>query len=476
MNIRIDILINRQRAQNPITSIMQTVNTLVELCCRLRKETEGKTTEEAFNILQSLVGEHVRVRTEIVRDDTEDTADVNAAPGKFSYLNGVDVHRVLLTADRLKADFTRELVRSCNGVVLEYPGWNVLAVPSPMFKPDFRVADVASNMDSYRVYKINDGTTVTLYYYNDTWCISSTNGFDVSGYKWMGSSTYMEALTSAAKLYPGFCFGGLNESYAYTVGFRHNDFHPLLSDPASMWLIQTCDVSALNSENPKLVMVNVDIGLPQQTAVKATGVGFFKHLQETNANALGRYLSSVRGSNANPDIHYGYVLRSDSLTGALSANSNIILESDLLKKIRNLMYNLPKNKFAGATPITSANRLEYTILRAYLSCNDRFTFIGLFPQFQKQYDSYNNSFNKLSSRILGALRNRNVRENIANPRDKDVSVRRIDTLAFALVKHIEDCGKINGFDSQATNIVLDFIMNKKYLDLYYACWFSESKQ
>jgi hypothetical protein len=96
-----------------------------------------------------------------------------------------------LTSNRLKADFDRELTRACNGVVFEYPSWRVLSVPTPMFNPRFRATDVSENMNSYSIYKIKDGTTVTMYYYNDQWCLSSTNGFDVSGYQWMGPSTYM---------------------------------------------------------------------------------------------------------------------------------------------------------------------------------------------------------------------------------------------------------------------------------------------
>lgn len=449
-------------------------NNLVELQAQLIELTRGKTAEDAFNTLQDLVGEDIRVRCEIVDSNGEDKTS-DGKRGRFAHLNDLKVARVLLTSNRLKSDFGRQLVRECNGVVLEYPSWNVLSVPAMMFNPRFRITDVINNMDSYSIYEIKDGTTVTLYYYNSKWCLSSTNGFDVSDYQWMGASTYIQALQSVAKLYPDFSFDKLDTKYAYTVGFRHSEFHPLLSDPAKLWLIQACNLTELNT-NSVMVPENVNIGIPAQTATVVPGTkgrALFKHMQDRNTNAMGRYLNSIRDVSSVPDIHYGYVLRSNSLTGATCANSNIILESDLLKQIRFLMYNLPKRKFSEAVPVTAANRLEYTILRAYLSCSTKYVFLNLFPQFGEQYRKYDILFTKLSNRIIAALRNRNTRESItATKTPKDAMNARIDKLAFALVKHIEDCSRINAMDAQGPNIVLDFIMDRKHLDLYYTCLFA----
>jgi hypothetical protein len=154
--------------------------------------------------------------------------------------------------------------------------------------------------------------------------------------------------------------------------------------------------------------------------------------------------------------------------------SNVMLESEMLKKVRNLMYNLPKATYAEAVPVTATNRLKYTILRAYLSCPNKYDFLNLFPQFSEQYRTYDTLFSKLSNRIISALRNRNTRNTITDSAVKnsrnDMNVR-IDKLAFSLVKHIEDCGRINAMDPQGPNIVLDFMMDKKHLDLYYTYLF-----
>jgi len=451
---------------------------LIDLCTQLRSVTKDMSNEDAFNTLQELVGSDIRIRYEVI-GKTEVNEVSEGVKERFSHLNGLNISRVLLTSNRLKSDFTRELVRSCNGVVLEYPSWKVLSVPAPMFNPKFRTNDIINNMESYTVYEIKDGTTVTLYWHDGKWRLSSTNGFDVSDYEWMGPSTYMQALTHVSKLYPDFSLDKLNPDFAYTVGFRHNEFHPLLSDKEKMWLIQSCNLKALNAEVPVFeTSASTNIGIPLQTSAVFTGIKgrqLFKYLQDKNTSAMSKYMSTLRESQ--PDIHYGYVLRSDSLTGSLSANSNIILESELLKQIRFLMYNLPKRRYNGAVPVTATNRLEYTILRAYLSCSTKYNFLNLFPQFNDHYRNYDVLFNKLTTRIISALRSRNARNAVIDsvrtdkPGKNNMNLR-IDRLAYALVKHIEECGRINAMDQQGPNIVLDFIMDKKHLDLYYTCLFT----
>lgn len=469
------------------------VNNLAELLISLRTNTINKTTEEAFDMLQSLIGNDIRIRYEVIKtskDSSETKENYSSAQGgRFSHLNGLTIARVLLTSTRTRSNFSRELVRTCNGVVLEYPAWKVLSVPSPMFNPSFRIADITNAISDYSIYEIKDGTTVTLYWYNDPsgtnsrWCMSSTNGFDVSNYQWMGPSTYHTALTDVAKQYPDFRVEQLDHNKSYTIGFRHNDFHPLINDPAKMWLIQTCDLSLLNGDKPELCIdVSASIGLPLQTQAtlpSLTGQKLMRWIQNKNESSLNKYLASARDNNrANLDIHYGYVLRSNTLADGLRANSNIILESELLKQVRFHMYNLPKRR-QETVSITADNRLEYTVLRAFLSCNTKYVFLNLFPQFSEHYHKYDSLFSKLANRIIAALRNRNVRDTVFNsvrgPRTKDTMALRIDRLASALVSHIEKAGRINVLDPQGPGIILDFIMDKKYLDLYYACLFAPNQ-
>lgn len=432
--------------------------TLEQLVIVLRKNTAKMSAQEALDFLKSQIDDTIYVRCE------------NLPPSEAAKF------RVILTSNRNKANFNKPLVAECNGVVLEYPTWDVLSVPPKMFNPKFRLNDVLSG--EHIVYEINDGTTVTLYWYNNKWNISSTNGYDVSGYKWLGKRDYMEALLDVSAAY-NFSFDKLDRNCCYTIGFRHHDFHPLLTDPQKMWLIQTCDVSKMNSESPKLTMVDgSSTGIPMQTAVDID----MATMQKNNAEALNKYINSYRKT---PIIDYGYIIRSKS-------GSDVVLESTLLKNIRLTMYHIPKLRHCNSE-LTPLERLEYNILRAYLGNDTKYLFANLFPQFSNYYRKYDDIFGRLSSRIIQLLRNKpipggklltnktNVGNNSANNNNANnnsnsngnsnngintPSDDKFNTLAVKLYEYISTV-KINVQDPQSQSIINDFITNSCYMDMYY---------
>ena len=377
-----------------IVLVAMLANNLTELCNSLRADPD-LTTEQQFNMLKSLLGKDINMRYEIANDDDQDAVKLttDTQSGRFSHLNNLNISRVLLTTIRSQTtDYSRELVRQCNGVILEFPTWKVLAVPSQAFNPNFRVADVKKNFSQYSVYEIKDGSTVTLYWYGNNltdgaWRMSSANGFDVGGYQWLGKSTYMMALQSLTGMYPDFSFDRLDKTKSYTIGFRHADFHPLATDPSKIWLIQACDLMSLKP-------VDVNIGIPLQTTVVTT----YDAMIEKNISAMTKYMTSEQ------HIHYGYVLR-----GNCGASSDIVLESELLKRIRQMVYNLPKKRIPNAAPITPDTRIEYIVLRAYLS-SQRIVFTNLFPQFKNLYKKYDDIFAKLVCKITATLQKKRTRD------------------------------------------------------------------
>jgi hypothetical protein len=388
------------------------------------KAVDYQTPKDAFKGLKELVGSDLRITYE----NTKTTNDTNNTDGP----NGPTcATRFLLSTIRLYANYNLDLAKQCNGVVLEYPSWKVISLPSAKINPHYRLNDVIKKLDSYEIYNISDGTTVTLYYYNNAWCMSSTNGFDVRDYRWQSETTYWEAFIEVTKLYPEFSLDKLDTSVSYTVAFRHHHFHPLATDPQRAWL-----VCATSIENAAVSYPN--IGLPLQVAIAVTG----DEILEKNKTALSRYLTTVR--EGKPEIHYGYVLR------ATGTDSDIILESELLKTVRGLVYNLPKNT---NVVLNHTNRLEYMILKSYLSCKSKFNFINLFPQFDSFYKKYDALFKELSSDIITAMR----RTDRASK----------SKLVTTMVRHIESHDRINAMDSQGINIINDFIMNQKYIDIYF---------
>jgi hypothetical protein len=451
------------------------ITNIADLVSYLRQNTVSLSTGDAFNLLNDILGDSIAIRYELVNTGDQDNTAVTASTndvkkGKYDYLDDKVVSRVLLTARRNKADFSRELTRHLNGVILEYPSWNVLTVPTPMFNPRYREVDIIGNLDHYSIYEIKDGTTVTLYYRctddKSGWCASTTNGFDVSDYTWMGSKTYMHAIEECLKQYPDFNMDKLDKTASYTIGFRCNDFHPLATDPSKIWLVQMCNVSELNTSEPKLVVSNsVDIGLPLQVAIvkSCEPHELMKWMKAVNDSAISSYIDSLRDDFIKPP-HYGFFLRANStLPVKYRMISDIILESSLLKLVRGLVYNLPKRRFEKDAPITSTTRQEYTVLRAYLG-HSKYNFITLFPQFKPYYAKYDTLFMQITMNIITTLKKPTVR--------LPASASKKEILIYKLAEHIR-VENVNVFNTDGPGIIQDFLNDTNNLELYYSFLIAE---
>ncbi len=466
---------------------------LPELLIRLRSM-PATTTDEAIAALRGLVGEHVRIRSGDNDSPTDDSTRPHHPPTST---------RILLTAAKERADFSHKLIRQCNGVVLEYPSWKVLSIPSCIVNTNFSLGAAIKHAADYVLYDIKDGTTVTLYWYEppttttlidpgDTleqaleaavdelkqgpnriprWCMSSTNGFDIGRYRWMGKYTYMELVNLiVTSQYPTFNLNNLDKGRSYTIGFRHPEFHPLLTDGPNVWLIQSCDLTALNTTTPAIITSTDDnIGIPIQTPAIIPGLNTegdpsnsaaLQWIVDRNANAFAQYIETARSTT--PSIHYGYILRSKG-----GHDADLMIESELLKHIRQLMYNLPK-KHSRATRgkissvITASNRLTFAALRAYLSETTRGHFISLFPQFSEQYRSFDATFKTLADKVVTYLRRRNI-----GPLQGESPMYAVDSLAMRFASHIRSNSDINVMNVDGYSIIMNFLIDKRYIDIYY---------
>jgi hypothetical protein len=159
---------------------------------------------------------------------------------------------------------------------------------------------------------MNDGTIVSLYYYDNKWRISTTRGYDMGASKWLSTKTYDEIVAIVLQKYD-ISFDELDQSKYYTIGFHHPEYHPFMNE------ITAWSVSSRNKIDK----------LPQQPQVTFpstfTNEQILNALHNNNHGAMRNYLSFGK-------IHYGYILRYN--------DSNIILESDLFQNIKYIYYKI----------------------------------------------------------------------------------------------------------------------------------------
>lgn len=384
---------------------------------------------------------------------------------RYSKQDDSDIGRIIISPIRDRTRYDTKMAFQANGIVLDSDTWDVLSMPPPACNPKFDYKSVAKNMPNYKIYEIKDGTTITLYWYKNKWCFSSVNGYEVNEYKWFGEKTYEEAFKEVlAKCYPEFSYDKLNKKYCYSFGFRHHEFHPMRSDPEDVWYIQCYDTTELKE-------VEDDIGINKQMSIEvpeAKPEELFDSLRKHNNTSLATYLNSLIGSSKrtvkysnllsvivnNKNIHYGYIFRGDF--EKCGKFSNIIIESDLLTKIRQFMYNLPKNN--TKIHLDNTNRVKYCILRAYLTYNARETFIRLFPQYHEEYLKYDSLIDNLVKKILSTFRRKNKKS------DKPS---KLDNIASIFMGKFQNQMKIHPYEKGSEEIIRDYICHQYYTDIYY---------
>lgn len=321
--------------------------------------------------------------------------------------SGKYIGRVIITLPRYKTDISCKLLGiECNGVVLDARTWEILALPPRAFNrnPTMHQVEAYLKEGHYDIVEVMDTTIVTMYNWGGVWHISSNQGYDVSPFLWMGDLTYAEVLQELLKAAghaevhienAHLVMPTLDPKYSYTVAFRHHNFQPFRQDPQGIWLIHVCP---LDTPKPKSPMEQPEIAgllkIPQQKCVEMEGEVTLERLRKRLDQALGDAIAE-RG------IHYGYVLRSRS-PSITQTQSDILLDSSLLKFVRDCMYRPPQPSHANC--ITHANRRSYNLARIALNIDPsvRAKFAALHPELEEELEECSSMINDIVGRILSS--------------------------------------------------------------------------
>jgi hypothetical protein len=457
-----------------------------------------------------------------------DLAEEQPAP-----VRGVTVGRLILSGDKRGGGESRgrgvTLYYECNGVVLDARTWRILSMPPGSFnlRPAAKSVDLNLGLQLYDVIRVDDGTVLTLYCWEHptdghVWALSSSNGYDVSSYCWIGMLTYAEIFYElATQLYPEFVantgmriirggesgvtrlmFDNLSPDSCYTIGFRHHNFHPMTADPERMWQIQH---TLLTVENPiatlggglpcipnQIVFSNYNELLADvlrrtgavpaepspENAERAITMGA---LLKTGENAMARARAFVAGcaqgkiplaapgSQLSPELHYGYILRSRD-PKRTAEYSDVLVETPLLARIRKITYERAPNAVRGE--LTPLDRLEYSAMRAFLTAVEKTDFLALYPGWVAQFQAFDEFVNNVIHLIVHAMRQRAM-----SPATK-VPIMRSATghIAQALMDHILQHENFSAFSKDTEKVIRDYVVDPSYAFLYLRAMHTSASQ
>ncbi len=319
--------------------------------------------------------------------------------------NEYDQFRVILYLDRSKADFSNPMVKECNGLVLEYfknQGWNVLAVPPQAFNQNQismkKLSDLVRS-GVYNVYDVLDSTIINLYYYNNSWRISTIKGYDVTDLEMCKNYTYMDILKNITQIkYKEFSFDKLNQQCSYTLSLRYQPYHIFMETRSShtlntyITLHQVINRFTLKPSNEKIygLYVNYPLKLKEHN---------LHTLLNSCKTAYSKYEKSLKLGNVKFKPLYGYILRTNN-ESVPEEYKNIYLESSLMKLIRNGIY---KNNNENL------RNLDYPKITISLFMNRSYSnkYEVTFNQFSEEFESLKVIIKGLSETIMSFIHKKN---------------------------------------------------------------------
>lgn len=408
------------------------------------------------------------------------------------------ISRVLLSTykyrsfDQQTEDPKSPLYYQSNALVIDADDWDVIAYNPLNFNKKLNKTKVNEFLKNkkYEITKINDGTTITLYPWKTRWAIASSNAWDVSNIIWIGTKTYVEIFKDLVdRLYPEFAtetgmrilgsegnyfldFTKLDKNKAYTIGFRHYDFHPIKDDPEKIWQIQVIDLADPFNAEPAdfdncLPVFDMQEYVDKNTINSVDDIIALTENSVENATVGKKPLGSYAAAAASDDLpliktyNYGYLLSSTD-RGVTKENSSILIPSEFLKKIRDIHY---MDWGSSKINIDKSNIHNVKIMRSLLGpTKKKELFIAIHPEAEEQMVQ----FTKFIDEIID-----NVHDKLKTENNKAKDSTYIEKLCEELAKHIKENSLLKPVTNIGREIVKDWCYEYKYSPVYTKIYFDE---
>lgn len=410
--------------------------------------------------------------------------------------------RIMFIGNRFKSDFTNPISEECNGAIYTYnfleKSFKPLVIPTPLFNSQKLVKNNISNLykeGKYDVYPVMDGTILNLYYYNNSWRISTNKAYDATNLQFCDGKTYgeiLEELSNYSYNKGVFDINTLEINKCYTICIKYSKFH----------FFNEGNQEPCNNKITVLRYVDLQTGIitwnPAIGISKSNECIPWKQLNNNIQNAVSKHKKLGNQLSYKPFL--GVILRVNCSNSYGIQYNNILLESNLMTNIRNFIYNFTFSKSLKYYDSLSSlykldntlvdnsyyNLIEVNKLNIFLQRKNNLLFISLFPQFKEDFNKYN-SFIVFITKLIMKNYNFILKSSFMNTENNkpvnDINLFSIDgevitwdynskltNLVIILASEIKE-KKLNIISPEGWDILYDFLMNTKYVDYYYSYLF-----
>jgi len=353
-------------------------------------------------------------------------------------------------------------VSECNGLLLKAGSWEPLVIPPRTFKSNITVDVVNAGLarGEYEIFEAQDGTMVSLYYFDKSWRMATVKGFDVTYLKWNGK-VYNQAfkeILRARGVDVGEFYNSLDKAQCHTFCFTHPDFHPFWQGKSREELM---NLTFVQSTTPSGEVSRENKFDADQIGEQKMGTQF------TNIRNIFKELPrSLRKYTNSGETCFGYILRYRNdveITSANAMHSHIFLESRLLQTIRRLFYS---GQFNIAVKEKKFDRSKYIIVNAFLDKKTNDSFIQLFPQYQDDFDELETISIKLIKRIID-IHTANSEQTNTPAEVSAVSVDKLASSAEFLLNALTQVFTLDVKARDCARVISSFILDTNFIDIFY---------
>ena len=417
--------------------------------------------------------------------------------------NSSDYNRIMFIANRFKSNFENPMSFECNGLITEYDNNNnkfkFLVIPIQLFNSQKLIKDeikIHYNNNSYNLYKVYDGTIINLYYYNNEWKISTNKAYEANNLLFINNKTYKDILLEILNYYPDFNFNKLDINKCYTLCMKYNAYHPFIENMHynnnKLIFLQSIDMELFNSSQQLNICEDENIGLPISYKYDNTKFQSLEYIYSILNNEITRYKKEKHLSNYEPI--FGIILRSKNFSKT-KQYSNILIESNLMSIIRNMIYNHTFTKKLNFYNVLDKfnnmmidkkfyNMLNLISLKIFLSKKNLNLFTVLFPDFKQRIKMYDYMFKYMTKYLIKnihifdfnlnnldkILKNIITLDTYIIPSDIPINYNLLNKLLIIIYMDMKN-KKLNLNIPEQFDIVYDFLNNILYLDYFYSFFY-----
>lgn len=156
----------------------------------------------------------------------------------------------LVKYNRDYCDTEDEQTLNCRGIIAEKESKNIVCYPMkgglsfPVFREKIPITDL------YYLEESIDGTLVNLFYYNDTWNVSTKGCIDARHSRWLSEKSFYTMFYEACK----FDVEKLNKTYCYSFVLAHQDNRIVTNyESSDLYLVHVRDMNTHNIVDPESI-------------------------------------------------------------------------------------------------------------------------------------------------------------------------------------------------------------------------------